>query len=149
MWYTGLMPNAGLARKTRHLLATRGISAPQAAERAGVDPTVIWKMMKGRSVSTKTLIRVAAAFGEDPVEWVRVGRPELGDIIKEPEGGYSVAAEPPPREATIEQAFEVVCRDRDYDFGTRAGELTAEVKKQIVKLYEKAKGVRLLPEGFW
>jgi len=39
-----------------------------------------------------------------------------------------------------------VCRDPDFGFGSRAGEqLSTETKRDIVRLYERYKGVSLLP----
>jgi len=50
------------------------------------------------------------------------------------------------REESIQQAFAVVCRDPDFGFGRRPGEpLSAETRLDIVRLYERYKGVSLLP----
>ena len=57
--------------------------------------------------------------------------------------------EPYPREAAIERAFEIVRRDPDFDFGGRDDPgLTPETKKDIVRLYEQARRVYLLPKDF-
>jgi len=50
------------------------------------------------------------------------------------------------RDEAIQQAFLVVCRDPDFGFGARPGEqLSPETKTDIVRLYERYKGVSLLP----
>jgi len=49
------------------------------------------------------------------------------------------------REEAIQQAFLVVCRDPDLGFGSRPGEqLSLETKTDIVRLYERYKGISLL-----
>jgi transcriptional regulator with XRE-family HTH domain len=51
-----------------------------------------------------------------------------------------------PREAAIETAFEVVKRDPDFQFGARDEPgLTLDTKRDIVRLYEQARRVYLLP----
>lgn len=74
-----------------------------------------------------------------------LGRP-LSFFLEE---SASEAHELGPREATIEQAFEVVRRDPDFNFG-RADDpgLTPDTKKAIIRLYEQARRVYLLPEDF-
>jgi transcriptional regulator with XRE-family HTH domain len=53
------------------------------------------------------------------------------------------------REEAVQQAFAVVCRDPDFGFGSRSGEqLSQETKVDIVRLYERYKGVSLLPLAF-
>jgi len=59
------------------------------------------------------------------------------------------AAQPDSRKAVIERAFEVVRRDPDFQFGARQDPgLTLESKKDIVRLYQQARRVSLLPEDF-
>ena len=63
------------------------------------------------------------------------------------EEGEAPAAE--PREVTIQRAFEIVCRDPEFGFGSRDSDhLVPEAKLDIIRLYEKARSVRLLPDGF-
>ena len=51
-------------------------------------------------------------------------------------------------EEEIEMAFRYVVNDPRYRSGTRIrGELTTEVKRFIVEMYEKATGKKLLPWG--
>jgi hypothetical protein len=48
----------------------------------------------------------------------------------------------------VEMAFRYVMNDPRYKSGTRVkGELTTEVKRFIVEMYEKATGKKLLPGG--
>ncbi len=48
-------------------------------------------------------------------------------------------------EEEVDRAFEFVRKDPSYRFGTRLpGELTLEIKRFIVEMYEKATGKRLL-----
>ena len=60
--------------------------------------------------------------------------------------------EPPetePREVSIQRAFEIVCRDAEFGFGNRDDDsLSLDAKRDIIRLYEKARSVHLLPEGF-
>ena len=49
------------------------------------------------------------------------------------------------REEAIQQAFGVVCRDPDLGFGSRPNEqLSPEIKLDIIRLYERYKGISLL-----
>jgi transcriptional regulator with XRE-family HTH domain len=65
------------------------------------------------------------------------------------EESAAVTEEPGPREAAIERAFEVVKRDPDFHFGEADDPgLKPDTKKDIVRLYEQARRVYLLPEGF-
>jgi transcriptional regulator with XRE-family HTH domain len=51
-------------------------------------------------------------------------------------------------EEEVEMAFKYVMNDRRYKSGTRIkGELTTEVKRFIVEMYERATGKKLLPGG--
>ena len=51
------------------------------------------------------------------------------------------------RESRIERAFDYVMRDPSFRAGSDAmGGLPAEAKLLIVRLYERAEGLRILPE---
>lgn len=51
-------------------------------------------------------------------------------------------------EQEVEMAFNYVMNDPRYQSGTRmTGELTTDVKRFIVEMYEKATGKKLLPES--
>ncbi len=51
-------------------------------------------------------------------------------------------------EEEVEMAFRYVMNDPRYQSGTRVkGELTLEIKRFIVEMYEKATGKKLLPGG--
>jgi transcriptional regulator with XRE-family HTH domain len=74
-----------------------------------------------------------------------LGRP-LSYFLQEAEEG---SAHPGSREKVIEQAFDVLRRDPDFQFAARDDSgLTLEAKTDIVRLYEQARHVALLPEGF-
>jgi hypothetical protein len=50
------------------------------------------------------------------------------------------------RSEVVQQAFEVICRDPEFGFGCRPSEqLSLETKRDIVRLYERCKGISLLP----
>jgi transcriptional regulator with XRE-family HTH domain len=64
----------------------------------------------------------------------------LGDAASTAEG---------ERARTIRNAFEVICRDEDFSFGARGDErLSLETMLDIVRLYERYKGIHLLPNDF-
>lgn len=116
-----------------------------------------------RKQAGMTQAQLASALGEsqptvsyvERKSWVRrsvlekyaqaLGRP-LSYFLQEAE---QCSAQPGSRETVIEQAFDVVRRDPDFQFGARDDSgLTLAAKRDIVRLYEQARRVALLPEGF-
>lgn len=70
------------------------------------------------------------------------------DLLKA--AGYlqETAPESLSEDEEVEMAFRYVMSDPRYKSGTRLkGELTTEVKRFIVEMYEKATGKKLLPGG--
>lgn len=67
------------------------------------------------------------------------------DLLKA--AGYLEEAQPVlTDEEEIDMAFRYVVNDPRYRYGTRIkGELTTEVKRFIVEMYERATGKKLLP----
>ncbi|GAG37135.1 unnamed protein product, partial [marine sediment metagenome] len=111
-----------------------GLTQHQLAERIGVSQRAVSYVEKQTWVKQSTLQRYRASLGQSLAYFLR----PYGEEI-EPEAGLS-------RREAVEQAFAVVCRDPEFGFGARPGDqLSLETKKEIVRLYERYKGISLLP----
>ena len=148
MWYTSVdallgalgagrqekMAEVNVGRRIREAREGLGWSQQALARRIGVSQRAVSYAEKQMWVKQSTLHKYAAALERPVAHFLRPYGEEAGDEV-----GVS-------REEAVEQAFAVVCRDPEFGFGARAGEqLSVETKKDIVRLYERYKGVRLLP----
>jgi transcriptional regulator with XRE-family HTH domain len=121
----------GRIREAREALA---LSQHELAERVGVSQRAVSYVEKQLWVKQSTLEKYGQALGRPLSYFLR----PYGEAHSSG-GGFS-------REEAVQQAFGVVCRDLEFGFGSRPGEqLSVETKRDIVRLYERCKGVSLLP----
>jgi len=130
------MPEVNVGRRIREAREALGWSQHELAERIGVSQRAVSYVEKQTWVKQSTLQKYALALGRPVSHFLR------------PYGEEVSAEAEVSREEALEQAFAVVCRDLEFGFGARSGEqLSLETKKDIVRLYERYKGISLLPPG--
>jgi transcriptional regulator with XRE-family HTH domain len=121
-----------LARTLRELRRQRGLTLRQVEERTG------------REVSNVYLSQLENGRRRDPGPRVLAALARAYDVPVSflfEQAGYVDAPSP----SALDVAFAQVLADPRFRFGTRLpGELTPEVKRVIVELYEQATGKRLL-----
>jgi len=128
------MPEVNVGRRIREAREALGWSQHELAERVGVSQRAVSYVEKQTWVKQATLQKYAPALGKPVSYFLR------------PYGEEASAEVALGRGEAIEQAFGVVCRDPEFGFGARPGEqLSLETKKDIVRLYERCKGISLLP----
>jgi len=128
------MPEVNVGRRIREAREALELNQHELAERVGVSQRAVSYVEKQAWVKQSTLQKYARAVGRPLFYFLRPcddeGETETGLTTQE----------------AIQQAFAVVCRDPEFGFGSRPGEqLSAETKRDIVRLYERCKGVSLLP----
>ena len=112
----------------------KGLAQQDLARAVGVSQRAVSYVERQPWVKLATLRRYAQGLGRPLSYFI--------EIAEEPAPGES-------REQVIETAFHVVARDPEFSFGARSGEtLNPETKKDIVRLYERYRQVKLLPEDF-
>ncbi|NIR01647.1 MAG: helix-turn-helix domain-containing protein, partial [Gemmatimonadales bacterium] len=117
-----------VGRRIREARESLELSQHELAARVGVSQRAVSYVEKQNWVKQSTLERYAAAVGR-PLSYFL--RPYDDDA----EGGLTT-------QEAIQQAFAVVCRDPEFGFGSRPAEqLSVETQKDIVRLYERYKGV--------
>lgn len=127
------MPEVNVGRRIREAREALDLSQHEVAERVGCSQRAVSYVERQAWVKQSTLEKYGRALGTPLAYFLR---PYNEDRV---EAGLS-------REEAIQQAFAVVCRDADFSFGQRPAEqLSLETKKDIVRLYERYKGVSLLP----
>jgi len=127
------MPDVNVGRRIREAREVLELSQHELAERVGVSQRAVSYVEKQTWVKQSTLEKYGRALGRPLSYFLRPYDDEVAD------SGLS-------RQETIQQAFAVVCRDPEFGFGSSPGEqLSVETKKDIVRLYERYKGVSLLP----
>jgi len=126
------MPDVNVGRRIREARESLELSQHELAERVGVSQRAVSYVEKQNWVKQSTLERYASA----------VGRP-LSYFLRPYDDNSTSAL---TTHEAIQQAFAVVCRDPEFGFGARPAEqLSVETEKDIVRLYERYKGVSLLP----
>jgi transcriptional regulator with XRE-family HTH domain len=121
-----------MGRRIREAREGMGLSQHQLAELAGVSQRAVSYAERQTWVKQSTLEKYAAAVGRPLSYFLRPYGEEAASGLSEAEA--------------VQQAFAVVCRDPDFGFGSRQGEhLSSGAMKDIVRLYERYKGVSLLP----
>ncbi len=119
-----------LGERIREVRERLGFSQEELARRANTSQAGVSYVEKRRWLKQEVLARYAAAL-EIPLASLLEG-------MVPPEN---------PRERVIRSAFEVICRDEDFGFGARGDErLSLETMLDIVRLYERYKGIHLLPK---
>ncbi len=128
------MPEVNVGRRIKEAREALELNQHELAERVGVSQRAVSYVEKQAWVKQSTLQKYARAVGR-PLSYFLRPYDEEGAT----EAGFS-------RQEAIQQAFAVVCRDPEFGFGARPGEqLSLETKRDIVRLYERYKGVSLLP----
>jgi len=126
------MTDVNVGRRIREARESLELSQHELAARVGVSQRSVSYVEKQNWVKQSTLERYAMALGRPLSYFLRPYDEEAGAGLT--------------RQEVIEQAFAVVSRDGEFGFGRRAGEqLSLETKKDIVRLYERYKGISLLP----
>jgi transcriptional regulator with XRE-family HTH domain len=126
-------PEINVGRRIREAREVLDLNQEELAERIGVSQRAVSYVEKQVWVKQSTLQKYARSLGRSLAYFLRPYHAETGDA------GLS-------REEAIQQAYSVVCRDHDFGFGSRPHEqLSPETKQDIIRLYERYKGVSLLP----
>jgi len=126
------MTDVNVGRRIREARESLELSQLELAERVGVSQRAVSYVEKQNWVKQSTLERYAAAVGR-PLSYF------LRPYDNDPNSALTT-------HEAIEQAFAVVCRDPEFGFGARPSEqLSIETEKDIVRLYERYKGISLLP----
>lgn len=127
------MPEVNVGRRIREAREGVELNQQALAQRVGVSQRAVSYVEKQVWVKQSTLHRYAQALGRPLAYFLRPYDTGAQDA------GLS-------QDETLQQAFAVVCRDPDFGFGSRPGEqLSLETKRDIIRLYERYKGVSLLP----
>ncbi len=126
------MPELSVGRRIREAREGVRLSQQELAERLGISQRSVSYAEKQDWIKQSTLERYAQALGRPLSYFLRPFTEDAGPALN--------------REEAVQQAFAVVCRDADFGFGSRPAEqLSTETKRDIVRLYERYKGVSLLP----
>jgi transcriptional regulator with XRE-family HTH domain len=126
------MAELSVGRRIREAREALNMTQQELAKALEVNQRSISYAEKQTWVKQSTLEKYAAALGR-PMSYFL--RPYLD------ENDLAMS-----RDEAVQQAFTVVCRDRDFGFGARSGEqLSTETKRDIIRLYERYKGINLLP----
>jgi transcriptional regulator with XRE-family HTH domain len=122
----------------RSLRQERGISLRYVGKKASISSSYLAQIEQGRRrpPGPEILKRLAPVYDVP-----------LRDLMRA--AGYLEEARPDlGEEEEVELAFRYVMSDPRYKSGTRVkGELTTDIKRFIVEIYEKATGKKLLPGG--
>ncbi len=127
------MSEVNVGRRIRETREALGITQQEVARRVGMSQRAVSYVEKQRWVKQSTLQKYAEALAQPLAHFLRP---------------YDSGTETPglSRREAVQQAFEVICRDPELGFGSRPGEqLSLEAKRDIVRLYERCKGISLLP----
>ena len=128
------MAVVSVGRRIREAREALGLSQHELAERVGVSQRAVSYVEKQVWVKQSTLEKYGRVLGRPLGYFLRPYETEEGEGL-----GLS-------REEAMQQAFAVVCRDPELGFGSRPHEqLSTETRKDIVRLYERYKGISLLP----
>jgi len=128
------MPEVNVGRRIREAREALNLNQHQLARQVGVSQRAVSYVEKQVWVKQSTLEKYGRVLGR-PLSYFL--RPYDTDAAGP--GGLT-------REEAVDQAFGVVCRDPELGFGSRPQEqLSTETKRDIVRLYERYKGVSLLP----
>jgi transcriptional regulator with XRE-family HTH domain len=127
------MPEVNVGRRIREAREGLNLNQQALAQRVGVSQRAVSYVEKQVWVKQSTLHRYAQALGRPLGYFLRPYDTDAQDA------GLS-------QDEALQQAFAVVCRDPEFGFGSRPGEqLSLETKRDIIRLYERYKGVSLLP----
>lgn len=120
-----------VGKRIREAREQVGLTQAELADKLGVGQAAVSYIERQEWAQKSVLERYAQALGKPASFFLQEDQQE----------------QPDTRERQIERAYEVVRRDPNFGFGARSGaELDLETKKDIVRLYEEARRVKLLPE---
>lgn len=126
------MAELSVGRRIREAREGLGMTQQELAEQLSISQRSVSYGEKQTWIKQSTLEKYAAALGRPMSYFLRPYLDETDTAMT--------------REEAVRQAFGVVCRDADFSFGARANEeLSLETKRDIVRLYERYKGISLLP----
>ena len=129
------MSEVSVGRRIREARESLKLSQQELAEQVGVSQRSVSYAEKQDWIKQSTLEKYAGALGRPLSYFLRPYAEDAGPALS--------------RDEAVQQAFAVVCRDAGFGFGSRTGEqLSTETKRDIVRLYERYKGVSLLPGGY-
>lgn len=117
------------------------------ARAAGISSPYLYQIEDGRrNPSARVLTRLASVYGVRPEDLLI-----RANVLPAPEGASGEAPAPEEsREDRIRRAFEYVMRDPAVKAGSDAmSRLPEEAKVAIIRLYERAEGLRILPDDFF
>ncbi len=127
------MGEVNVGRRIREAREALGLTQQEVARQVGMTQRAVSYAEKQQWVKQSTLEKYARALGRPLSHFLRPFDAESWT------SGVS-------REEAVQQAFTVVARDPDFGFGRRPEEhLSLDTKADIVRMYERHKGVRLLP----
>ncbi|BCW97852.1 MAG: hypothetical protein KatS3mg024_0679 [Armatimonadota bacterium] len=126
----------------KNLRERAGLSVKEAARRAEMSSPYLYQIEdERRRPSAKVLARLAGVY-QVPVEDILRKAGFLPPVVLPEKEGES-------REERIQRAFEFVMKDPEVRAGSSAMlSLPTEAKLAIIRLYERAEGLRILPEEF-
>lgn len=129
-----------ISKYLKRLRERAGLSVAQAAMAAEISPPYLYQIEDGRRTpSAKVLARLAPSY-RVKLEELLVRAELLPPLTLSSVNGES-------REEHINRAFGYVMQDPGVRAGSDAMQrLPVEAKLAIVRLYEKAEGLRILPE---
>lgn len=118
------------------------MSVAEASQHSGISVPYLYQIEDGRrNPSAKVLARLAAAY-----------KVRLEDLLVKAELLPAAVVDGPdsePRSEKISRAFEFVLRDPGVRAGSEAMQkLPDEARLAIIRLYERAEGLRILPDDF-
>lgn len=128
-------PFGAMVRRLRKRI---GMSIRELAEQAGISNAYLSQIERGeRNPPSPEQLRKLA-----PHLQVTVGE------LMEAAGYLEPQDQAPSKDLLLERAYEHVLTDPQFKYGNRlSGEITPEVKRFIVEMYEKATKRKLLPEN--
>ncbi len=128
------MPEVNVGRRVREAREALDLTQQELAERIEMSQRAVSYAEKQVWVKQSTLEKYGRVLGRPLPYFLR------------PYDTTDAAGVGLSREEAVQQAFGVVCRDPELGFGSRPNEqLSPETKLDIIRLYERYKGVSLLP----
>ena len=129
------MAEVDVGRRIREAREGLGLTQHEVAKLVGMTQRAVSYVEKQQWVKQTTLAKYGRVLGRTLAYFLRPYDEQSRDM------GLS-------REEAVQQAFMVVCRDPDLGFGSHPAEqLSTDTKIDIVQLYERYKGISLLPPG--
>jgi transcriptional regulator with XRE-family HTH domain len=127
------MYDINLGEQIRLAREAKGLTQGELAERLGTTQAAVSYVEQRRRLRMSVVARYAEVLGLPVAILVQAGGAGADDA----------------RARAIREAFAIVGRDDDFGFGARGDErLSLETMLDIIRLYERYKGVHLLEKDF-